>query len=174
MVIHGMRNWWTYTFFNEMIYSNDILLYSIWYQISCCSSVKSKCQKWPSDTLILGYFKFFWWFYPKRVDFEAIYQLDLLYGLVLNHEDRGYMQIVELWRLGRNDHRLLRGSEDHRKSRFVEIGTINLCQRKKYFHVCRSREAQEKTFTILWIGYEQTFWSLWFFITDIFHEHLRR
>ena len=71
--------------------------------------------------------------------------------------------------------RILRGSEDHRKSRFVEIGTINLCQRKKntfMFAARNSREAQEKRFTILSIGYEQTFWSLWFFITNIFSMNI--
>ena len=116
------------------------------------------------------------WFSPKRIDFESLNQLNILNDPVLNHKDRWYMQIVELWRFGTNDHHwILRGSEDHRKSRFVEIGTINLCQRKKntfMFAARNSREAQEKRFTILSIGYEQTFWSLWFFITNIFSMNI--
>ena len=61
----------------------------------------------------------------------------------MNHKDLWYMQIVVLWRFWRNDNRILRGSEDHRKSRFVEIGTINLCQRKKILS-CLPQETQER------------------------------
>ena len=67
-----------------------------------CSSVKLKCQKWPSDRKqnLSGHKKvLFWWFSSKGIDFRGLNQLDLLYDPIFNHkqpEDRDQiMQIAK-------------------------------------------------------------------------------